>query len=81
MANKYLDYNGTLYFWGKLKAYFVPKTTTVNGHALSGNVTVTASDVSAIPTSAKGAASGVCPLNSSGKVDASYLPVYNGGVQ
>ena len=46
------------------------------------NITVptTASDVSAIPTSAKGANSGVCPLNSSGKIDVTYLPVYNGGV-
>lgn len=28
----------------------------------------------------KGSAGGVCPLNSSGKIDASYLPVYSGGV-
>lgn len=54
----------------------VPTTRTVNGHALSANVTITASDVSAIPTSAKGAASGVCPLDSNSKVDASYLPSY-----
>lgn len=54
----------------------VPTTRTVNGHALSANVTITASDVSAIPTSAKGAASGVCPLNASSKIDATYLPSY-----
>lgn len=36
----------------------------------------TAADVSAIPTSAKGAASGVCPLNASSKIDSSYLPSY-----
>lgn len=54
----------------------VPTTRTVNGHALSANVTITASDVSAIPTSAKGAASGVCPLDANSKVDASYLPSY-----
>jgi hypothetical protein len=39
-------------------------------------VTITASDVSAIPTSAKGAASGVCPLNASSKIDSTYLPSY-----
>lgn len=54
----------------------VPTTRTVNGHALSADVTVTAADVSAIPTSAKGAASGVCPLNASSKVDSTYLPSY-----
>lgn len=41
---------------------------------------VTAEGVGAIPASDKGAASGVCPLNSSGKVDAAYLPVYSGEV-
>ena len=41
----------------------VDKATTVNGHTLSSNVTVTASDVNAIPVSEKGAASGVVPLN------------------
>lgn len=54
----------------------VPTTRTVNGHALSSNITITASDVSAIPTSAKGAASGVCPLNASSKIDTTYLPSY-----
>ena len=54
----------------------VPNTRTVNGHALSSNITITASDVSAIPTSAKGAASGVCPLNASSKIDTTYLPSY-----
>lgn len=37
---------------------------------------LTAADVSAIPTSAKGAASGVCPLNASSKIDSTYLPSY-----
>lgn len=55
---------------------FVPKTTTVNGNALSGNVMLDADDVSAIPTSAKGAASGVCPLDANSKVDSQYLPSY-----
>lgn len=55
---------------------YVPKTTTVNGNALSGNITLDADDVSAIPTSAKGAASGVCPLDANSKVDSQYLPSY-----
>lgn len=54
----------------------VPTSRTVNGKALSSDISLTASDVSAIPTSAKGAASGVCPLDSNSKVDASYLPSY-----
>lgn len=40
----------------------------------TGNVTLTASDVSAVDTSAVGAANGVAPLDSSGKIDSSYLP-------
>ena len=48
----------------------------VNGKALSADITLSASDVSAIPASEKGSNSGVCPLNSSGKVDNSYLPSY-----
>lgn len=55
---------------------YVPKTTTVNGNALSGNITLDADDVSAIPTSAKGAASGVCPLDANSKVASQYLPSY-----
>ena len=55
---------------------FVPKTTTVNGNALSGDITLDADDVSAIPTSAKGAASGVCPLDANSKVASQYLPSY-----
>lgn len=54
----------------------VPTSRTVNGKALSSNITLSASDVSAIPTSQKGTASGVCPLNSSGKIDDTYLPSY-----
>lgn len=54
----------------------VPTTRTVNGKALTSNITLSASDVSAIPTTAKGAASGVCPLNASSKIDTTYLPSY-----
>lgn len=45
MAKKYLDDNGLLYFWQKIKNAFVPTSRTVNGHALSSDVTVTASDI------------------------------------
>lgn len=54
----------------------VPTTRKINGKALSGDITLDADDVSAIPTSAKGAASGVCPLNAASKIDATYLPSY-----
>lgn len=60
----------------QLAQVYVPKTTTVNGKALSGNITLDADDVSAIPTSAKGAASGVCPLDANSKVASQYLPSY-----
>jgi len=60
------------------------KTTTVNGHALSGNVTVSKSDVglgnvtndAQIPLTQKGTANGVCPLDANTKIDAQYLPSY-----
>ena len=60
------------------------KTTTVNGHALSSNVTVTKSDVglgnvtndSQVKRSEMGAASGVATLDSAGKVPSSQLPSY-----
>lgn len=54
----------------------VPTGRTVNGHALTTDVTITAADVSAIPTSQKGAASGVAELDSTGKVPSSQLPSY-----
>ena len=60
----------------------VDKTTTVNGHALSGNVTVSKSDVglgnvtneAQIPLSQKGVASGVATLGTDGKLTSSQLP-------
>lgn len=54
----------------------VNKSTTVNGKALSGNITLSAADVSAIPASQKGAANGVASLDDSGKVPAAQLPSY-----
>ena len=54
----------------------VPTSRTVNGKALSGNITLTANDVKAIPSSSKGANNGVAELDSSGKVPSSQLPSY-----
>lgn len=62
----------------------VDKTTTVNGHALSGNVTVTKADVSLgnvtndaqVKRTEMGAANGVATLGADGKVPSSQLPSY-----
>lgn len=54
----------------------VPTTRTVNGYALSSDISLSASDVSAIPTTAKGAANGVCPLNANSVIDSQYLPSF-----
>lgn len=54
----------------------VPTTRTVNGHALSSDISLSASDVSAIPTTAKGTANGVCPLNANSVIDSQYLPSF-----
>lgn len=54
----------------------VPITRTINSKALSGNITLSAVDVSAIPTTQKGAASGVAELDATGKVPAAQLPSY-----
>lgn len=42
----------------------------------TGAVVLSASDVNAIPTSVRGAANGVAPLNASSQIDPSYLPSY-----
>ena len=60
----------------------VDKTTTVNGHALSSNVTVTKGDVglgnvtnaAQIPLAQKGANNGVATLGSTGKIPTNQLP-------
>lgn len=54
----------------------VDKTTTVNGKPLSSNITLTAADVGAIPSTQKGAANGVASLDSTGKVPSAQLPSY-----
>lgn len=63
-------------------ALLVPKTTTVNGHALSANVVVTKADVglgsvtddAQVKRSEMGVANGVAQLDSGGKVPVGQLP-------
>ncbi|WP_411129920.1 phage tail protein [Streptomyces sp. x-19] len=50
----------------------------VNGHA-EAEVTLTAADVGALPTTAAGAANGVATLGADGKVPAAQLPTSSGG--
>lgn len=54
----------------------VPTTRTVNGKALSANISLTYSDVGALAATLKGAANGVAELDASGKVPAAQLPSY-----
>jgi len=52
----------------------VPTSATVNGHALTGNVSVTLGDVGGVAASSVGAASGVASLDAGGKIPTSQLP-------
>lgn len=54
----------------------VPTGRKVNGKALTGDISLTAGDVGAIPTFQKGAANGVAPLDKNSKIEAVYLPSY-----
>ena len=54
----------------------VPTTRTVNGHALTGNITLDADDVGAIAATLKGANNGVAELDSTGKVASNQLPAF-----
>ena len=54
----------------------VPTTRTINGKALSENITLVASDLGAISTSQKGATNGVAELDNSGKVPSAQLPSF-----
>jgi len=119
LAKKYLDSDGLLYLWQKIKNLFATKTDAVKNITRSGTTyTVTRADgttftfdqkdylpantaplmdgTAAIGTSEKyaredhvhpsdsskvdvsliGAANGVCPLDSTSKINSSYLPSY-----
>lgn len=54
----------------------VPTTRKINNKPLSADINLSAADVAAIPSSQKGASSGVAELDASGKVPASQLPSY-----
>lgn len=54
----------------------VPTSRKINNKALSGDIILSAEDVSAIPVNQKGASNGVAELDASGKVPASQLPSY-----
>lgn len=77
---KFLDLTGLGQFLTKVKEWangqFVVKTRKVNGKSLSADITLSATDVSAIPASQKGAANGVAELDSTGKVPSTQLPSY-----
>lgn len=69
------DYHAAnkLYVDNKISNITFP-VTSVN--TKTGAITLSASDVGAVATSAVGAASGVAPLNASSKIDSTYLPSY-----
>lgn len=55
---------------------YVTKTRKVNGKALSADITLSASDVKAIPISQKGTSNGVAELDGNGLIPSSQLPSY-----
>jgi len=59
----------------------VPTGRTVNGKALSADITLDAEDVGAIPTAEKGAAGGVAELDENGRIPTAQLPSYVDDVQ
>lgn len=54
----------------------VPTSRKVNGKALTGDITLSANDVKAIPASQKGVANGVASLGDDGKVISAQLPIF-----
>lgn len=54
----------------------VPTSRKVNGKALTGDITLSANDVKAIPVSQKGVANGVASLGDDGKVISAQLPSF-----
>ena len=54
----------------------VPTSRTVNGKALSTNITLGAGDVGALSTSLKGAKNGLAELDANGKVPSAQLPSF-----
>lgn len=65
-------------FLSSIQSLFVPTSRKVNNKALTSDITLDASDVGAVATSAVGAADGVASLDSTGKVPTSQLPSSTG---
>ncbi len=59
-----------------LSGTYVPVGTKINGKPLTNDITLTAKDVSAVPSADKGVAGGVATLDETGKVTSSQLPSY-----
>ena len=75
----FLDTTGLAHLWSKIKERLnekVPQTRTINGKALSANVTLKASDIGAVDEGMIGVAGGVAGLDDSGKISATNLPSY-----
>lgn len=77
--SKFIDLEGLKTIWAKVKSLISTAQTTVgnytiNGKKISSNPTLSAADVSAIPTSQKGAVNGVATLGSDGKLTSAQLP-------
>lgn len=75
-----LDLDGLKSVISKLKEWstgqFVPSLRKINNKTLQSDVTLSASDVGAIPITQKGSANGVASLDESGKVPSAQLPSY-----
>jgi len=75
-ATKYLDYDGLLYFWGKLKAYFAKKATTLSGYGItdakiaSGTITLGSNTITPLTSASSLNAAkltGTASVNTTGK--------------
>lgn len=64
-----------------LTSVFVPQSRTINGQALSSDVSLDASDVGAVDEAVVGAVNGVATLDSSGRVPSSQLPTMPSNVE
>lgn len=62
------------WFQSAVSGLFVPIGRKINNKALSADITLTPSDIGAVPTTSVGVASGVASLDSSGKVPSAQLP-------
>lgn len=71
--------DGTTQPLATLPAFTATKFATprnINGVAFDGSADITIADATKIPTTQKGAANGVVPLNASSLIDSQYLPAF-----